>query len=201
MRLEFPVETLSDRATPLLTHASQESFSPTRSRRGSIRGKEAPSYALAGGSWHRCGRLRLDHIDRQGHRLAAPRSDRAARIAFLRPMKLSPRRFSNITLAPGRHPALADCAAFIPVLTLAVPRSPRQLVGKFADLIHYGHELTANCEACQHRAPVSAPALAARLGESYRAQALIERAVCSKCRARWPKLSVTVVPIRTLGYR
>ena len=69
-------------------------------------------------------------------------------------------------------------------------RSPRQLVGTFADLILYGHELTVNCEACQHRAPVSVPGLAARLGEHYRAQAFIERAVCSKCGARWPKLSV-----------
>jgi hypothetical protein len=102
---------------------------------------------------------------------------------------------------PSRNPALADGTAFNPVLTLAMPRSPRQLVGKFTGLIRYGHELTANCEACQHRAPVSVPTLAARLGESYRLQALIERAVCSKCRARWPKLSVTAVPIRTSGYR
>jgi hypothetical protein len=31
----------------------------------------------------------------------------------------------------------------------------RQLVGTFADLITSGHELTVNCEACQHRAPVN----------------------------------------------
>src|SRR5260370_11211383 len=94
----------------------------------------------------------------------------------------------NLGRPPSRNPALAGCAAFNPVLTLAMPRSPRQLVGKFTGLIRYGHELTANCEACQHRARQRANA-AARLGESYRLQALIERAVCSKCRARWPKLS------------
>ena len=82
-----------------------------------------------------------------------------------------------------------------------MPRSPRQLVGTFADLIIYNHELTLNCDACQHRAPVSVPALAARLGEHYRVQAFIEWAVCSKCGARWQKLSVTVVPLKTSGYR
>src|SRR5690242_6816837 len=64
-----------------------------------------------------------------------------------------------------------------------MPRSPRQLVGTFADLILYNHELTVNCDACQHRAPLSVPALAARLGENCRVQAFIERAVCSKCGA------------------
>ena len=80
-----------------------------------------------------------------------------------------------------------------------MPRSPRQLVGTFADLILYNHELTVYCDACQHRAPVSVPALADRLGENCRVQAFIERAVCSKCGARWPKLSVTVVPVKTSG--
>jgi hypothetical protein len=61
-------------------------------------------------------------------------------------------------------------------------------------MIRYGHELTLNCEACQHRAAVSVPALVERLGERYRVQAFIERAVCSKCGARWPKLNVTVTP-------
>ena len=82
-----------------------------------------------------------------------------------------------------------------------MPRSLRQLVGTFAHLIFYNHELTVNCDACQCRAPVSVPGLAARLGEQYRVQAFIERAVCSKCGARWPKLSVTVVPVKTAGYR
>ena len=82
-----------------------------------------------------------------------------------------------------------------------MPRSPRQLVGTFADLILYNHELTVNCDACQHRAAVSVPALADRLGRNYRVQAFIERAVCSKCGARWPKLSVTVVPVKTADYR
>ena len=82
-----------------------------------------------------------------------------------------------------------------------MPRSPRQLVGTFADLILLGHELTVNCEACQHRADASVPALAARLGENYRVQAFIERAVCSKCGARWPKLSVTVTPAQATSYR
>jgi hypothetical protein len=61
-------------------------------------------------------------------------------------------------------------------------------------MIRYGHELTVNCDECLHRASVSVPALAARLGERYRVQAFIERAVCSKCGARWPKLSVTMTP-------
>ena len=82
-----------------------------------------------------------------------------------------------------------------------MPRSPRQLVGTFADLILYGHELTVNCDACQHRAPASVPALADRLGESYRVQAFIERTLCSKCGARWPNLSVTVIPARATGYQ
>ena len=80
-------------------------------------------------------------------------------------------------------------------------RPPRQLVGTFADLMRYGHELTVNCDACLHRSPANVPALATRLGERYRVQAFIERAVCSKCGARWPKLSVTVVPMKTSGYR
>jgi hypothetical protein len=82
-----------------------------------------------------------------------------------------------------------------------MPQSPRKLVGTFADLSRYGHELTVNCDVCQHRAPVNVPALAARLGENFRVQAFIERAVCSKCGARWPELSVTVVPAKTAGYR
>ena len=80
-------------------------------------------------------------------------------------------------------------------------RARHQLVGTFADLMRYGHELTVNCEACQHRARVSVPALAERLGERYRVQAFIERSVCSKCGARWPKLSVTMRPERATGYR
>jgi hypothetical protein len=82
-----------------------------------------------------------------------------------------------------------------------MPRPPRQLVGTFADLMRYGHELTVNCDACQHRAAVSVPALADRLGDRYRVQTFIERAVCSKCGARWPKIGVTVVPAKTAGYR
>ena len=84
------------------------------------------------------------------------------------------------------------------MLPLAMPRSPHQLVGTFADLILYGHELTVNCDVCQHRAAVSVPALAARLGDKYRVQAFIERALCSKCGARWPNLSVTVIPERAM---
>jgi ornithine cyclodeaminase/alanine dehydrogenase-like protein (mu-crystallin family) len=38
-------------------------------------------------------------------------------------------------------------------------------------------------------------------GKNYRVQAFIEREVCSKCSARWPKLSVTVVPVKTSRYR
>jgi hypothetical protein len=66
-----------------------------------------------------------------------------------------------------------------------MPPPRRQLVSTFADLTLYGHELTVNCDACQHRAAVSLPALPGRLGEHYRVQAFIERAVCSKCGARW----------------
>jgi integrase/recombinase XerD len=33
-----------------------------------------------------------------------------------------------------------------------MPRAPRQLVGTFADMIRYGHELTVNCGECLHRA-------------------------------------------------
>jgi hypothetical protein len=80
-------------------------------------------------------------------------------------------------------------------------RSPREFVGTFADLIHLGHELTVNCDACQHRTAVSVLALAERLGKNYRVQAFIERAVCSKCGARWPDLSVTVTPVGATGYR
>jgi hypothetical protein len=77
----------------------------------------------------------------------------------------------------------------------------RQLIGSFADLIRLGHELTVNCDSCRHRAVVSVPALATRLGDNYRVQAFIERSICSKCGARWPKLSVTVTPERSVGYR
>ena len=82
-----------------------------------------------------------------------------------------------------------------------MPRSRRQLVGNFADLICLEHELTVNCESCQHRAPVSVAALADRLGARYRVQAFIEQTVCSKCGARWPKIGVTVIPAQTTGYR
>jgi hypothetical protein len=82
-----------------------------------------------------------------------------------------------------------------------MPRSPRQLVGSFADLMRYGHELTVNCEGCQHRAPVSVPALAKRLGARYGVQAFIERSVCSQCGARSPKIGVTVTPAASVGYR
>jgi len=86
--------------------------------------------------------------------------------------------------------------AFMPNLPTFMPNLP-----KCRWLILYNHELTVNCDACQHRAPVSVPGLAARLGENYRVHAFIERAVCSKCGARWPKLSVTVVPVKMAGYR
>ncbi len=76
-----------------------------------------------------------------------------------------------------------------------------RLVGTLADLILLGHELTVNYESCLHRAGVTVRALAAPLGEHYRVQAFIERAVCSKCGARWPNLSVTVIPARATGYQ
>jgi hypothetical protein len=79
-------------------------------------------------------------------------------------------------------------------------RAPRKLVGTFAELIRYRRvELTLHCEACHHRAAVSVPALARRLGAEHEVQAFIERCVCKECGARWPKLSVTVTPVIATG--
>jgi hypothetical protein len=59
--------------------------------------------------------------------------------------------------------------------------------------------MTVHCVFCQHRAPVSVPALAERLGARYRVQAFIERSVCSQCGARWPKIGVTATPAASVG--
>jgi hypothetical protein len=59
------------------------------------------------------------------------------------------------------------------------PVHPRKFAGTFGDLIRYHHdELTLHCEACQHRAALSVPVLAKRLGNEHPVQAFIERSVC-----------------------
>ena len=77
-----------------------------------------------------------------------------------------------------------------------MPRDLRVLPDTLADLVRSGQDLIVHCESCWHRASVDLLAQVEAHGEAYGLQAFIDRAVCSKCGARWPKLSVSLIPVR-----
>jgi hypothetical protein len=76
-------------------------------------------------------------------------------------------------------------------------RPPSPLGGTLAHVMLSDQYLSMYCEYCHHRASVDLLAQVEAHGEAYRLQAFIDRAVCSKCGARWPKLSVSLIPVRT----
>jgi hypothetical protein len=63
--------------------------------------------------------------------------------------------------------------------------------------------MTMVCDAmgCHHRKTVDLDALAQELGPDCAISDLVARSRCSKCGAKWPKLSVRVGPIHTGGIR
>jgi len=64
-------------------------------------------------------------------------------------------------------------------------------VGTIADKIRIGHSVTVNCgnRECLHRATLDLEDMAARFGADLPVAELVARAVCSECRARWPRIS------------
>jgi hypothetical protein len=74
--------------------------------------------------------------------------------------------------------------------------SPSPL-GTLADVMLSDQSLIMYCETCHHRALVDMLSQVEAHGEAYRLQTFIDRAVCSTCGARWPKLSVALIPART----
>jgi hypothetical protein len=76
-----------------------------------------------------------------------------------------------------------------------MPGEPRKLVGTLAKLAASGRALTVNWLICLHRSRIDLPARIRATGAAYRVQAFIERAVCSKCGARWPRLSATITQV------
>lgn len=73
---------------------------------------------------------------------------------------------------------------------------PSPLVETLAHVMQSDQYLAMYCESCHHRASVNLLAQVEVHGEAYRLQAFIDGAVCSKCGARWPKLSVALIPVR-----
>jgi hypothetical protein len=73
---------------------------------------------------------------------------------------------------------------------------PSSLGGTLAHVMLADQYLSTYCESCHYRASVNLLAQVEAHGEAYRLQAFIDRAVCSKCGARWPKLSVSLIPVR-----
>lgn len=76
---------------------------------------------------------------------------------------------------------------------------PRYLAGTLAHLLNSGQEVVVHCESCWHRAPVDLRIEIEFHGEAYSLQSFIDGVVCSKCGARWPKLNVSVMPLRKHG--
>lgn len=83
-----------------------------------------------------------------------------------------------------------------------MPAHPPQ-VGTIGSIIADGHRMTIYCDAmdCRNSANVNLEALRDRLGVDYRVADFVGRSKCSKCGARWPKISVRVAPIHTGGFR
>ena len=59
------------------------------------------------------------------------------------------------------------------------------------------------CDAmdCHHGASIDLIRLRDTLGADLRVADFVERSKCSRCGARWPKLSIRVAPINTGGFR
>jgi hypothetical protein len=74
---------------------------------------------------------------------------------------------------------------------------PSPFVGTLAHVMLSDEYLSVYCESCHHGTTANLLEQVEAHGEAYRLQAFVDRAVCSKCGARWPKLSVTLTPVRT----
>lgn len=84
-----------------------------------------------------------------------------------------------------------------------MPRKRPPQVGTIGSTIAAGLHMTIYCDVreCHHSATVDLEALRRELGENYRVADFVARAKCSKCGAKWPKLSVKVGAIHTGGIR
>lgn len=89
--------------------------------------------------------------------------------------------------ATRRGPSL--CSASMARSTQKPPH-----VGTIGGVIRDRHAMMIYCEShtCLHGAPVDLEALRDRLGSDYRVADFVARSVCSKCGARWPKISIKV---------
>ena len=74
---------------------------------------------------------------------------------------------------------------------------PSPFVGTLGHVMLSDHYLSMYCESCHHRASVDLLAQVKAHGKAYRLQSFIDGAVCSMCGARWPKLSIALIPVRT----
>ncbi len=84
-----------------------------------------------------------------------------------------------------------------------MPRKRPPQVGTIGSTIADGLHMTIVCDAmgCHNRKTVDLEALARELGPNYAISDFVARGRCSKCRAKWPKLSVRVRAIHTGGMR
>jgi hypothetical protein len=78
-----------------------------------------------------------------------------------------------------------------------LPQLPSPFLGTLVHVMQSDQYLSMYCESCHHRKSVDLLAQVEARGEAYGLQAFIDRAVCSNCGARWPKLSVSLIPVRT----
>jgi hypothetical protein len=81
-------------------------------------------------------------------------------------------------------------------------RRPPQ-VGTVGSAIADGLHMTIYCGrlGCYHSANVDLEAMRAKLGADYPVADFVGRSACSKCGARWLKISIRVAPINTGGFR
>ena len=72
----------------------------------------------------------------------------------------------------------------------------RRRVGTLGDLRQCRHDLYLNCErtGCGHSVRVPLDPLIERFGAAFPLQAVLDRAVCTVCGARWPEVGCQRVP-------
>ena len=73
-------------------------------------------------------------------------------------------------------------------------KRPAPKVGTLAGLVRDRFDVHVFCYECRHNVKLRPEDLAARHGEALPVQRFLERSVCSKCRARWPRVDLQVVP-------
>jgi len=79
---------------------------------------------------------------------------------------------------------------------------PRQ-VGTIGSTIADGLHLTIYCDqfGCRNYRTLDLEDLKTRYGQDFRVADCVGRSKCSKCGARWPRVSIRFAPIDTGGFR